>query len=298
MGGIVDAIFGGNDSTAESQQVMSDAARESNALQKQIYEESVARAQPFYQAGLQGLSTLQDRLGLTPGGTGDLLQTFGMDQFQADPGYQFRQQEGEKAIERAASARGNLLSPAAMKDLARFNQGLADQAYNEAFDRYNVGQGNIFNRLAAITGIGQQQTDQLGAIGQNYGQNIANTNISLANAQAAANQARDARSTSMFNTLIGAGATLGGAALIGGAATPAAAGVAMSDLRTKENVHKVGSVSDYIGLYEFNYKGDDKRYVGVIAQEVKNVMPDAVIDCNGVLAVNYDKLGVKMVEVN
>lgn len=55
--------------------------------------------------------------------------------FQADPGYQFRQQEGEAALQRAAAAGGNLNSGRAAKDLASFNSGLASQEFGNAYQR-------------------------------------------------------------------------------------------------------------------------------------------------------------------
>jgi hypothetical protein len=50
-------------------------------------------------------------------------------------------------------------------------------------------------------------------------------------------------------------------------------------------------------LYKFKYKSDPEQieYVGVIAQEVQRNRPDAIIEGkDGYLAVNYSKLGMKM----
>lgn len=52
-----------------------------------------------------------------------------------DPGYQFSLSEGNKAAERAQLARGGYFSGAAAKELAQFNQGLADSTYNTAYNR-------------------------------------------------------------------------------------------------------------------------------------------------------------------
>ena len=49
-----------------------------------------------------------------------------------------------------------------------------------------------------------------------------------------------------------------------------------------------------LGFYRFSYNGSEKAYVGVIAQEVWRVIPQAVVrGPDGYLRVNYDKLGVK-----
>ena len=66
---------------------------------------------------------------------GSMAKPFGADQFQQDPGYAFRQAEGMKALERSASARGNLLSGATMKGIQRFGQDLASQEYQNAAPR-------------------------------------------------------------------------------------------------------------------------------------------------------------------
>lgn len=116
---------------------------------------------------------------------GSLLDKFGLDDFQADPGYAFRQQEGEQALQRQLAAGGKLYSGEAMKDMARFSQGLASQEYGAAFDRFNVGQTNQFNRLASISGIGQTAANQTGAAGQNYANQAGANIIGAGNAAAA-----------------------------------------------------------------------------------------------------------------
>jgi hypothetical protein len=66
-----------------------------------------------------------------------------------------------------------------------------------------------------------------------------------------------------------------------------------SDIRLKHDVVLLGHLDNGIGFYRFDYNGSDKAYVGVIAQEVQMVMPQAVTrDRDGYLRVFYDKLGV------
>lgn len=133
---------------------------------------------------------------------GSLLSTFkeykpfGMSDFQADPGYQFRQQQGEQAIERMAAARGGLNSGRAAKDLASFNSGLASQEYQNAYGRYNndyltgfnafnTNQNNIYNRLMGVTGVGQSAANALAGIGSNTANQISNNTLQAGNAAAA-----------------------------------------------------------------------------------------------------------------
>lgn len=116
---------------------------------------------------------------------GSLLRKFGVNDFETDPGYQFRQEQGEQAMTRAAAARGGLGSGKFLKDAMRFNQGLASQEYGAAFDRYNVNNANQFNRLASVAGIGQIAANQTGAAAGNFGNQIGSNIIGAGNAMAA-----------------------------------------------------------------------------------------------------------------
>ena len=67
-----------------------------------------------------------------------------------------------------------------------------------------------------------------------------------------------------------------------------------SDIRLKHDVILLGHLASGLGYYRFSYVGSRKAYVGVMAQEVENVMPGAVTrGSDGYLRVYYDKLGVK-----
>jgi hypothetical protein len=67
-----------------------------------------------------------------------------------------------------------------------------------------------------------------------------------------------------------------------------------SDIRLKHDVALIGYLSNGLGLYRFSYNGSNTRYVGVIAQEVAQVAPEAITrGRDGYLRVYYDKLGVK-----
>lgn len=78
-----------------------------------------------------------------------------------------------------------------------------------------------------------------------------------------------------------------------------AAGImAMSDIRMKESVKPIGAING-INLYEFEYKPQFKNHpfaghgkqIGVIAQEIQSVRPDAVsVHPSGYLMVNYGVL--------
>jgi len=73
----------------------------------------------------------------------DLPDNFDYQEFEApsweevmeDPGYQFRLQEGQQALERSAAARGSLRNSGTWKDILGWGQGLASQEYGNVYNR-------------------------------------------------------------------------------------------------------------------------------------------------------------------
>lgn len=58
-----------------------------------------------------------------------------MDQAMADPGYQFSLNQGVKALEGSAAARGTARTGGALKDIMAFGQGAAAQQYDKVYGR-------------------------------------------------------------------------------------------------------------------------------------------------------------------
>jgi hypothetical protein len=157
------------------------------------------------------------------------------------------------------------------------------QAYNQALTNYNL----PLNTLSALrTGAqvqnptfvnsAQQATtsgpDLLGAAQMGY------------NAQMGDFNAKQAAQQSMNSGLMGLGGTLGAAAI-------------MSDIRTKEHIKQVGFLPNGLSVYEYEYKPEWKdeaghgKFIGVMAQEVELVQPEAVITrFDGYKMVNYGVL--------
>jgi hypothetical protein len=69
----------------------------------------------------------------------------------------------------------------------------------------------------------------------------------------------------------------------------------ISDIRLKCDVVHVGTHQSGCGLYQFKYIWGDETYVGAIAQDVLEHVPDAVVTGpGGFLAVNYAAIGMSM----
>lgn len=65
-----------------------------------------------------------------------------------------------------------------------------------------------------------------------------------------------------------------------------------SDVRLKENIKRVGKTDEGLGVYTYNYKGDDTPQMGVMAQEVAVKKPEALgPTVNGFMSVRYGLLG-------
>lgn len=115
---------------------------------------------------------------------GKYARDFGMQDFQADPGYAFRMSEGLKSLDRQAAARGGLISGGALKAAQRYGQDLGSQEYQNAFNRYQVNRANQLTPLQSMAGMGQTTAAQLGNAGQNYATNAGNAYGAAAQAQA------------------------------------------------------------------------------------------------------------------
>jgi hypothetical protein len=70
-------------------------------------------------------------------------------------------------------------------------------------------------------------------------------------------------------------------------------GARRSDMRLKHDIVLLGRLDDGLGYYRFVYNGGHTAYVGVIAQEVQTVAPQAVMrGADGYMRVSYDLLGL------
>jgi hypothetical protein len=62
----------------------------------------------------------------------------------------------------------------------------------------------------------------------------------------------------------------------------------------KHDIILLGHLDNGLGLYRFAYNGSNRAYVGVLAQEVQRVRPDAVVQgSDGYLRVHYHQLGLR-----
>lgn len=161
------------------------AQREAQAFQQKQVDQARADQEPWRVAGGNALTQLSQRT--APGG--DLMgqsNAFARPfNFQADPGYAFRQAEGQKAVTNSAAGRGMLLSGAAAKAIQARGQDIASAEYGNAYSRYQTDntnqfnrdettQTNRYNRLATLAGVGQVAANQTGQQATQFGNNVGN----------------------------------------------------------------------------------------------------------------------------
>jgi hypothetical protein len=165
--GIETAILGsavlGAASSRSAAKTQAGAADRAADLQREQFERQVELQAPFREVGVRALPELEAASRYTP---------FGMDQFQADPGYAFRLSEGQKQLDRMAAIRGGQISGSSLKAAARFGQEMGSQEYTNAFNRYQTERSARLNPLQSLAGFGQTSTNQLGAAGQSMASGV------------------------------------------------------------------------------------------------------------------------------
>jgi hypothetical protein len=69
-----------------------------------------------------------------------------------------------------------------------------------------------------------------------------------------------------------------------------------SDARLKTDISRVRTAEGGVNIYAFRYRGDDRLFEGVIAQELLENprLAHAVTEQDGFLAVCYDRLGIEV----
>lgn len=245
---VVGEVTGAN-AARDAQRAQEAAAKSANATQLYMFNEQRKDLEPWRAAGTSALKDLAND---------DFKRDFTMDDFQADPGYQFRMSEGMKALERSAAARGGLGSGGTLKALTRYGQDFASNEYTNAYNRFNADRDRRFNRLSSLAGIGQTANSQLGQAGTNYANNVSQTQIGLGNAQAAASIAKGNQMGNLLQTGI-------------------TGALAFSDERTKTDIAEVSrediaEMKRHLKPYTYKYKLQEHgegEFLGVMAQDLE-----------------------------
>lgn len=217
------------------------------------------QAFPFLQQQLGGQvgsasaanTALQNLLGI---GGDPSSQMAAFDRFRDSSGYQFTLDEGNKNINANLASRGLLKSGAAMKALQSFGQNTANQYFSQYLDRLLQSANQGYSAAQIIGGAGNQS--------QSIGNSTSN-------------------SSSSGSSSPGLGSLIG----------PAASLIAASDRRLKTNIEKIGQLVNGLPVYLFTYINSGIQTIGVMADEVRKLVPEALGPKVGKYdTVNYGKL--------
>lgn len=145
-----------------------------------------------------------------------------VDEMNADPGYQFRMQQGQQALERSGAAKGVTNTGGNLRDILDYGQQAGSQEYGAAYGRklnnYTTNEQNRFNTYQtnyanAMGAYNQNEANRAGAFDRNVGNaaNAYNTNAENAYRQYTtntagqnmANQEAESRRSGAYNTNLG-----------------------------------------------------------------------------------------------
>lgn len=160
----------------------SEAADKANATQLEMYNQTRKDLMPYNTTGTNALYSLGNLFGLNnnsadtasgtnPGAAGTVNSALAA--FQASPEYTFAFDQGQKALDRSAAAKGLTLSGGQVKAAQQYGQGYASQQF-----------GDYVNRLMGLAGLGQNAAAQTGANATATGQGVASNYLYSGNAQA------------------------------------------------------------------------------------------------------------------
>ena len=156
--------------TTQAADLQSQTARESIALQREMYEKGLELGEPYRKSGYSALTRIGE---LLPGLTAPVSR----EEILGLPGYQFAIDQGTGA------ARQNVNVGGGGSNVDRAAQKFAmDYTLGTAMPQVIAQRQNIYNTLAGIAGIGQTATTGAQQAGAGYGANVANISGTTAGA--------------------------------------------------------------------------------------------------------------------
>ena len=264
----------GAEQAAQTQAASADKGIEE---QRRQFDALVQLMSPYVQAGTGALSQQQALIGLQ----GAEAQQQAMQGFEQSPLFQSLTQQGENAILQSASATGGLRGGNVQAALAQFRPQMLNQLIEQQY-----------GRLGGLTTVGQASAAGQASSGMQSASNISNLLANQGAALAGVQLARGNVGRQIFGDVLNiakTGAQIASAGS-GSGGGQGGGGAQFSDRRLKKNIKQIGTRSDGLGVYEFDYIWGGARQIGLMAQEVQSVYPGAVSESGGYLMVDYSKV--------
>jgi len=163
--------------------------KQNKKTNRQATKSASNKLNPWRESGLNALGMLDEKLVSGPG------------EFEASPGYEFRLAEGQKAMERSAAAKGNLLSGKTLKGVTRYGQNYATNDYDNFLKRYY----DSLTPLQNQSNVGYTASQQQGTYGMRGAENEVNLRT---------NSIRDMATTRLYGGEAGAEGVMNSANII------------------------------------------------------------------------------------
>lgn len=188
--------------------------------------QALAPYQSNYNAGAQGLGALGNLLGLN-GSTGTQSA---LTQLQTTPGYQFSLGQGQNAINAQAAANGTLNSGNLLTSLSNYNQGLAQNTYQNAVNNLQPYMNLANSSAGGMAGVLGGEASGLTGNNNNLASLLNNMWTGIGNAQSQGDLAQAANSQSSLSGMLGLGSSLLGGLFGGGSGGLSGLGSALGGL--------------------------------------------------------------------
>jgi len=230
-------------------------------IQGELYDRSMTRLEPQFQRDTAGLENKLINQGLTRGSEA-FDQALKENQYGINDA---RNSAMQSAIQQAGNEQSRLF-------------GLNLQGRQQGIQEQSLERSQPINEIATLLGLGGSVTaPQFTAPSQVQIQpgDIQGNTWNAYQAQ----QQQKAQNQSGMNSLFGLAGSLGSAA------------IGLSDRAYKRNIKEIGTWHNGLKVYEFTYKNDpyDEVHIGFMADEVKKIHPEAVINYFGADHVNYSE---------
>jgi hypothetical protein len=271
-----------------------------DAVDRQKMEKAKSDAAQYEQGQRQAILQNANQRGV--GGSGLEL----MAQLQAQQAGATRASQG--AIDMAAQSQQNKLQAlqqagalGGQMQNTQFNQQSSIAQAQDAINKFNAQNKQQTQQFNVGNNMDAQKANLSNA------QNVANTNVGIANQQQIANKSlaqqdfdnryKKAGGSASSYSNYAQGLNQQGASTMGMLGGIGGAAIAASDEKTKTNIQELKNPSDILDAltgYKYSYKkpemfGEGKQ-IGVMAQDLEKVLPQAIQDINGVKMVDASKL--------
>jgi hypothetical protein len=271
IGGAIQSRAAGRAADAQSE-----AAERGIEEQRRQFDAVRELLKPYVDVGGPALQQQQNLIGLG----GPEAQAAAISALESGESFQAKVRQGEEAILQGASATGGLRGGNIQGALGQFRPAMLQAEIDRQY-----------GRLAGLTTLGQQSAAGVGTAGIQTGARISALEGDIGSAQAGGELASGKALSGVFNLPSQfLGLQYGYAGSPGGAGTtPGFSGI-FSDRRLKTNIHRISTRPDGLGVYEFEYIWGGGKHIGLMAQEVLGIYPDAVGSVGGYYTVDYSRV--------